>query len=361
MSLSSIVLFIIILLALVIVHELGHFLAAKALGVKVDEFAFGFPPKKWGETEYIFNALPLGGYVKIHGEDGGAELAKDKRALLSKKWWEQIFVLVAGVAMNMIFAFIILIILAMGTTEVGENDVLYAQATQKKLIVVDSITDSPGYKAGIRIDDEIVAMTAGEEKLANLTTKDAIAFIAKHQDGVAVTFQNEKGVRNTATVAPVYGIAKDKKVIGIGLATFGEVHLTFLQGIIKGAGDMVNMSILVAQGFATLIKTLVAGKSVSDQVAGPIGIAKVVHKAKEIGYSHVAYLAAILSINLAFFNILPFPALDGGRTAVILGETLFRRKLSRNFFTKMNTAGFLFLMLLFVLVTGREILALFIK
>jgi regulator of sigma E protease len=359
MSLFSIFLFIIILIALVVVHELGHFLAAKALKVRVDEFAFGFPPKlfskKFGETEYVFNALPLGGYVKIHGEDGEEGEAPDKRSLASKAWWQQLIVLLGGVTMNMLFALLILILLALGKTTVGEDDALFARAIDKKLMVTEVMENSPAYKAGLKEGDEILSLSRASGMSSFSTTKDAIAFIQKSDEPIKIVYKNKDGVEDALTIAPVFGILENKKAIGVGLNIEGVAKLSFIEAVQKGSHDLIRFTVLIAKAFKDFFVTLFSGGSIADQVAGPVGLAKVVHQAEQMGLKTVALLAAIISINLAFFNILPFPSLDGGRSAIVIGEAIVRRKMNKKLFGMLNAIGFSFLMLLFVVVTIKDI------
>jgi regulator of sigma E protease len=160
MSLSAILLFIIILLVLVIVHEFGHFIVAKLTNMRVDEFAFGFPPrvfaKKFGETTYAINALPLGGYVSIWGENGSEE-DKEKggakhhpRAFGNRPWWAQLLVLVAGVTMNMLLALCIFIGISYGTVTVSANDEVYgSRIKESSLIVAEVSKESPAYKLSL--------------------------------------------------------------------------------------------------------------------------------------------------------------------------------------------------------------------
>lgn len=359
MSLFSIFLFIVILVALVVVHELGHFLAAKALKVRVDEFAFGFPPKlfskKVGETEYVFNALPLGGYVKIHGEEGEEGGVPDKRSLASKAWWQQLIVLLGGVTMNMLFALLILIVLALGKTPVGEDDALFARATDKKLIVTEVIENSPASLAGIKAGVEIVSLSRTLEAPTFGTTREAIDFIQKSDAPLRIVYKEKEGVESAVTIAPVFGLLEGKKAIGVGLNIEGLAKLSFFEAVEKGWNDLVRFTVLIAKAFKDFFATLLSGGNVADQVAGPVGLAKVVHTAEQMGLRTVALLAAIISINLAFFNILPFPSLDGGRAIIVVGEAIVRRKMNKKLFGALNAIGFSFLMLVFVLVTIKDI------
>ena len=364
MSLSSIIIFLVMLLVLVLVHEFGHFIAAKLLKIRVDEFAFGFPPKlfskKIGETEYIFNALPLGGYVKIHGEDGTEENKKDPRSFASKKWWQQVIVLIAGVTMNVLFAYLVFIGLSLGNKIVDSSDPLFERAFNKHLMIVDVTEHGPADLAGVLPGSEIVSVTGKTGSLTKLTAEDMIAFVGKNQEGVSMRYKDTEGTLDIVTLAPVFGIIKDKKALGVSLATEGTVQLTLTEGIKAGVAEANHMLVQIVVAFKTLFHKLLTGNNVSDQLAGPIGVAKAVHSAERMGTASVFFLAAILSLNLAFFNILPFPALDGGRLAIVLGEALFRKKLKHSLFIKINTIGFLFLMLVFILVTGKELLHLFI-
>jgi regulator of sigma E protease len=359
MSLFSIFLFIVILIALVIVHELGHFLAAKALKVRVDEFAFGFPPKlfskKFGETEYVFNSLPLGGYVKIHGEDGEEGGAPDKRSLASKSWWQQLIVLLGGVTMNMLFALLILIVLALGKTPVGEDDALFARATDKKLIVTEVLENSPASLAGIKAGVEIVSLSRTLEAPTFNTTREAIDFIQKSDAPLRIVYKEKEGAESTVTIAPVYGLLEGKKAIGVGLNIEGLAKLNIFEAVKKGWSDLIRFTVLIAKAYKDFFATLLSGGNVADQVAGPVGLAKVVHTAEQMGLRTVALLAAIISINLAFFNILPFPSLDGGRSVIVIGEAIVRRKMNKKLFGALNAIGFSFLILVFVLVTIKDI------
>ncbi len=363
MSLFSSIIFLVMLLVLVIVHEFGHYIAAKLLKIRVDEFAFGFPPKifskKIGETEYILNALPLGGYVKIHGEDGTEENKKDPRSFASKKWWQQTIVLLAGVTMNVLFAYVVFIGLSLGSKVVDSSDPLFARAVNKQLIIVDVTERSPADLAGILPGSQVLKITGKTGSLSKLTSEDMIAFVGKNQEGVSMTYKDTEGKIDTVILAPVFGIIKDKKALGVALSTEGTVRLTLFEGLRAGITEANQMSVNIVLAFKTFFYKLLTGNNVSDQLAGPIGVAKAVHSAERMGISAVFFLAAILSLNLAIFNIVPFPALDGGRLAIVLGEALFRKKLKHSLFIKINTFGFMFLMLVFVLVTGKEILHLF--
>lgn len=360
MTTFSIFLFIAIVLIIVLVHEFGHFIAAKLMGVRVDEFAFGFPPKlfsfKRGETEYVFNALPLGGYVKIHGEDGEEGGKDNHRSLASKPWWKQLIVLLAGVAMNMVLACILFLSISFGSVPVAEDSPLFERAVKKELVIVSVYEGSPAFRAGIREGDIVTRLKGGSAVLTNFTTKSAVDFIAAHPDEISLTYKTPKGVEDTVTLAPVFGIVKDKKVIGVALDTVGYVKLTFAESVQKGFRDTKEFTKQIASAFGTFFNDLMHGKNISSQLAGPVTIAKAVDRAHDVGFDSVLFLAAVLSINIAFFNILPIPALDGGRAAIVIGERIAKRKMNKKLFAKLNTYGFIFLMVVSVLVIIKDII-----
>lgn len=358
MTAFSIFLFIVILLVIVIIHEFGHFIAAKLMGVRVDEFAFGFPPKlfsiKKGETEYVFNSIPLGGYVKIHGEDGEEGSKDAHRSLAHKKWWQQLIVLLAGVGMNMVLACLLFLAVSFGMTTVAEDNPLFARAEKTDLIVTSVYEGSPAFRAGLKEGDVITKIEGKSAARTHFTTKEAVDFIAANPDSVTITYKNAKQGEDTVTLAPVFGIVKDKKIIGVTLDTVGYVKLTFFESIKKGFTDTYYVTNQIVSSFGTFFTDLMHGKNVSSQLAGPKTIAKAVGRAEEVGLESVAFLAAVLSINIAFFNILPIPALDGGRAAIVVGERIARRKMNKNLFAKLNTYGFIFLMVVSVLVIIKD-------
>ena len=196
----SIILFIIILLVLVMVHEFGHFIVGKMTGCRVDEFAFGFPPtlwkKKWGETEYKFNLIPIGGYVKIWGEDGGDN--HDKRMFGNRPKWAQILVLLAGVAMNWLLAFVIFFAIAHGNATVEANDAMYKdKIVDPKMYILDVTKNSPAYMSGLRPDYEILSIESKGSK-ANIGNADETKkFLTTNIDNdILIKWKNGKGCRS---------------------------------------------------------------------------------------------------------------------------------------------------------------------
>lgn len=367
MSVSAIFLFLVILLVLVIVHEFGHFIVAKWVGMRVDEFAFGFPPrifgKKIGETLYAINLLPLGGYVSIWGENGSDEDKKENgaahhpRAFGNRPWWAQMLVLVAGVAMNMALALFIFIFISYGTIEISTSDQTYGSRVKNaQLMIVDSSVDSPAYKAGIVPGSILLDVKARNATASLVSTTSLVSFIESHQnDPFLITYKKPDGVIASTTIAAVYGIVPEKKVLGIALDSVGTVKTTALEAIKIGAFRTYNITQLTLEGLGGLVTSLFKGESVMESLSGPVGIAKIVNQTSDYGYAAVLTLVAILSINLAIFNILPFPALDGGRMIVVLIEAVGRRKIPFKYYSWTNAVGFSLLMLLLIVVTIHDI------
>jgi len=366
MSISAILLFVIILLVLVVVHEFGHFIVAKLTKMRVDEFAFGFPPrlfaKKVGETVYAFNAIPLGGYVSILGENGSEEDKKEHgatnnpRAFGNRPWWAQLLVLVAGVAMNMILALIIFIGISYGEVRMSIDDPIYGHRVTKPLLIVTEVSkESPAFKAGIVPGSSITKVINGGAT-ANLTTATSlITFIGSHQNTpFTITYTSSTGEVKTTTVASVYGIIPEKKALGIALDMIGTVKISFLESIPLGFERTIILTSMTFTGLADVVRSALNGDSVLESLSGPVGIAKIVGETSEYGYSAVLTLVAALSINLAIFNILPLPALDGGRIVVVLIETCIRRKIPIRYYSWVNSVGFLLLIALLIVVTIND-------
>lgn len=367
MSISALFLFLLILLVLVIVHEFGHFVVAKLTNMRVDEFAFGFPPKiyskKKGETTYSINALPLGGYVSIWGENGSESdndhggVKNHPRAFANRPWWAQLLVLIAGVTMNMLLAWFIFVSISYGKIQMSAEDETYGkQVTNPSLMVVDAAPDSPAYKAGIVPGSTLIEMKSVGTK-SNLTTPESlISFVASHQnDAIFISYKSPENIIKSTVIAAVYGIIPDKKAIGISVENVGTLETNPIQAIKIGTSRVYDMTILTVTGLKTLFTSAINGESVIKSLSGPVGIAKIVGRTSSYGYQAILTLVAVLSINLAIFNILPLPALDGGRMVVVIIESIIRKKIPFKYYSWVNTLGFSLLMLLLIIVTIHDI------
>jgi regulator of sigma E protease len=393
----TIIICILILLLLVLIHEAGHFFAAKLSGVKVEEFAFGFPPRlfsiKRGETNYVFNALPIGGYVKIFGENGEVakgERYKDKdKNFVNKSPWIKIFILSAGVIMNIVLAYVLITISLYGTTnfQVDSNTREYqtflkeGRIKDEYLVVANVLDKSPAKRSGITVGDKVDHIYLNQEDqegkvllYKNLdlnqssedVTKNIVANLndpnSAFSDSVTFVYENGNGV-STTTIAGVYGLegSQNEKLVGISFVKFARVNLkpeeAFRIGFIK-TGEAITGTL---SGFWELFANLIKSGKISENISGPVGIFNMVGEASHLGFDYLLLFAAILSISLAVFNILPFPALDGGRILFVLIEWITRKKISEKWQGILNGAGFIILVLLMVIVSARDVIHLFVK
>ena len=364
----EILIFIIVLVALIVVHEFGHFVAAKLSGMRVDEFGIGFPPRaltfaKKGETEYTLNWLPLGGFVKIYGENGEQEAGAeggDPRAFTSKPRWVQAIVLVAGVAMNLLFAYVLITgALVAGTPRALSEDEL-GVARDARLIVANVLPGSPAHEAGLAPGDTILSAEDGHYLFEGIDPKEFTQFVAQGLGNatVALTVKHANGDEETVFARPEKGVVSadpERAALGVEVAPVGVVPVSFGKALVEGAKLTWGATILTAQGlwhFFSGVFTLSADLS---QVAGPVGIAGIVGGASAQGIGYLFSIMAIISINLALINLIPVPALDGGRLLFVAIESIIRRPINVSVARTVNAIGFLLLILLMVVVTTNDI------
>lgn len=361
----DILIFFVILFALVLVHEWGHFAAARAFKIRVDEFAFGFPPRlfsvKKGETEYSFNALPIGGYVKIHGEDPEKMEPNDPdraRSLMARPKWQQATVIVAGIIMNIVLAWALLTAsLAIGAP--ASADGAPYPVRDAKLTVVALAPDSPAKTAGIREMDAILGVSAGTDSVAPTAPQDVIDFVGG-RGGEEVAFMLERGGETIVLSAvPQDGIVLGRAAVGITMDQVGTMRVPLHLAPIEGAKRTWYVTEMTAVGLYEFFSKAFIGQANLDQVTGPVGIVKAVGTAADSGFSDTLVFAAIISINLAIINLIPFPALDGGRLLFVGIEAIIRRSIPVKVAGYANLVGFALLMLLMLVVTANDVMKLF--
>ncbi|MDB5225349.1 MAG: hypothetical protein JWL87_301 [Candidatus Adlerbacteria bacterium] len=362
--------FIVILVALIWVHELGHFSVAKLFKIRVDEFAIGFPPKllrvRWGETDYTFNLLLLGGFVRIHGENPNdlAPGEQDPRALTSKNRGIQAAVMLAGIAFNLIFAWLALSASFMAGVPAAAGEEALGPVTAPQVLISAVRPDSPADRAGIKAGDIIERVETGDALLDTNTLStnkqaDAVqAFIADHQDESLVITVTRKDAEQTFLAKPEAGIADGRKVIGVEFGDVGILKLPVHLALVQGAIEFKEMVVLTAQGLGTFFGQLFMGRADFAQVSGPIGIAGVGSSAVEKGFAVAARVAALISINLALINLLPVPGLDGGRLVIIAVEAVIRRPVSPKIVNALMLAGLVLIIILMVVVSVHDVVRL---
>lgn len=383
----TLLIFFIVLGMLVFVHELGHFLAAKKAGVQVDEFGFGYPPRalkigrKWG-TLFTLNWIPFGGFVKILGENYEKETAgndslrsqdashislreryqpfpKEGKNFteVSKKW--QAAILASGVIFNLLFAwFLFSLGFLIGLPTPVEND-LGGEVRNPALTIVSVLPNSPAQNAGLKTGDKIkeISLSNGEI-LKNLTPEYVSDFINNSSAGILIEI--DRGGKNLDfEIMPEAGIEKDRKIIGISMDMIGTLSLPVHKAVYEGGRATFDITYLTVGGIANLIKEGIKGKADISQVAGPVGIISLVGDASRLGFVYLITFTALISINLAIINLVPFPALDGGRIVFVAIEGITKKPINPKFASVLNTAGFALLILLMLFITYRDVLKLF--
>ena len=366
----TIIIFIIVLAVLIFVHELGHFIVARACGIRVDAFALGFGPKlvswkfpskkviKNGETEYSIRLIPFGGYVKIFGEDLNDETINGpdaNRSFVHKPKWQQALVLAAGIIFNFIFAFILYIsAFSLGVTASTDAFTQYNQYSGNPRIMITDLTEKdPAYVAGLRQWDVIKDVSV--DGMTGSDIQSIQDTIQKSQGHPILVDYIHDGKALSVEVTPTTTVVQGKYAIGIEYGGVVDVRLPFFLAIKEGASYTWGMMENTVIGLATFVATIFRGTADFAQVSGPVGIAGFVGSAASFGFSSLLLITALISINLGVINLVPFPALDGGRILFVIIEAIFRRRISSKVANVLNTVGFVLLMGLMVLVTYNDV------
>lgn len=322
---------VIIFCMLIFVHELGHFITAKLCGVKVNEFAIGMGPaffkRQRGETLYALRVFPIGGYCAMEGED---EDSDDERAFNNKPAWQRAIVLAAGSFMNLLTAILLMIIIA-----------FYVGQATTTIDVVNE--DSPAYEAGIMAGDEVIALNGTDLK----EWTDLQTIVGKNEGEPVVFTVLRGGQEKEITVIPEYDKETDRSIVGV---TPMKEHRP-IASIGAGVANTWNMTVMMYD----LLGQLITGDASAKELSGPVGIVYVVNDSAKMGLIYVVYLAALLSLNLAVINMLPFPALDGGRLIFLLIRKITGKRVTDEMEGKVHFIGIMLLMVLMVYVTWNDI------
>lgn len=386
----TILVFIIILSILVLVHEFGHFLAARKSGMRVYEFGLGFPPRAFGvyrdpvtkkfvwvgrgksglretvggeprieeypATVYSVNWLPLGGFCKIKGESG--EAAGETDSFGHHTAWRRIAVLVAGVVMNILFAAVLLGIgFGIGIpADVSDGVPPGATIVEEPGIVVQEVVKgSPADEAGFHFGDRIVSV----DDRPVTSTAEFVEYVSRHGEqeiDIGVKKQDDRIVAAIVRPRPLEDGGAPK--VGLHLGDVAVIRYPWYEALPKGFVAAFVGLINVFVAFFILIKELIMGRGLAFDVAGPVGIASVVGASARLGIQYLIHVTATISLSLAAINILPIPALDGGRVLFVLIEKITRKKVPMEYEQLAHTIGFVLLMILIVVVTWRDVVGL---
>ena len=318
----TVLIFLAIIVALVLVHEVGHFVAARARGVRVNEFGIGFPPKLvrlWndGETEYTLNWLPLGGYVRMEGEEGESD---DPRSFVRQGLGTRLLILLSGVAMNFALAFLIFTIIAWNFEPTAETRVESVAA------------GSPASTIGL-VEGDVITKVDGRSfpYFENVAPTTYMRERAGQQVTITVERSSGETVELPVTLRGPEDVAAGKGALGIGARyVLGDtVPRSPLDAVRIGAQRTLEACALVLGALGDLVTSIVSNPGQAPPVAGPIGIAQAVGTVRSQAPPVVLFwLIAVISANLAVVNLLPFPPLDGGRIAFALIQAVTRNRIS---------------------------------
>lgn len=350
--------FIIVIGVLVFVHEFGHFIFAKRAGMRVEEFGFGFPPRIWGvkkgETIYSINAIPFGGFVKILGEEG--EAPDNPRSFSSKPVGSRLKVIVAGVVMNFFLAVALLMLGNFLGLRIGlVDDEISADAQEKQVQIIQVSQGSPADTAGLKLLDEVIGFKANDQIIPVFKVEDVQNYVRDHAGQRVMMVIQRSSETLQREVIPRANPPTGQGALGVSLALTGIVKYPWYDAVWRGVYDAVILTMNTVIGYFILFKTLlIHGKLMAD-VSGPVGIANLTGQAARIGINYLMQFTAMISINLAVLNIIPFPALDGGRALMIITEKIKGSPVNKRIEQSVNTVGFSLLIALMIYVTVKDI------
>jgi regulator of sigma E protease len=350
---GSIIIFIIVLSILVLAHEAGHFFMARRAGVLVEEFGFGLPPriigKKIGKTIYSLNMLPFGGFVRLHGENSEEEITHPKEAFLNKSKKARTVIITAGVIMNFLLAIIAFAIVYSFSGIPKET---------KDVRVIEIAPGSPAQSSGLIVGDTIKTIDKTE-----VSSVEQFIDLVGQKKGKKTQVQVERTVNKEKSiiklnVTPRENPPADEGPLGVAISTteiyFPPLWQRPFVGVYYGFQDAIFWGKTIINGFAKIFTDLFAGQAPKD-LAGPVGIFAVTSQAAKEGTLTLINFVGILSVNLAILNIIPFPALDGGRLLFIGIELILGKKVLPKVEATIHTIGMIILLTLILGITVHDI------
>ncbi|MBU1031922.1 M50 family metallopeptidase [Patescibacteria group bacterium] len=359
----SIIVFVITLLILVLVHEFGHFLVAKKFGIKVEEFGFGIPPRAWGkkigETIYSMNWLPFGGFVRLMGEDEVDMMTIDKKSrdFRAKTVWQRILVVLAGVSMNLVLAWALFYIVI-----ISQNFRIIYPVPEQAVYILRTQEGFPAQSAGVRSGEKLFKID--NQKISDIDMARKL-IQEKKGEAVALTLSDIDG-KNIRSVDVIPKKADNGDfLIGVIFSPIPfKQYLTLQEKMFSGISYSWDLTRLTFYGLGTLSGQLFSegfGQA-SESISGPVGLAVITNDILSLGWIAVLpylWFVGIISLTLAIFNILPIPALDGGRLLFLTIEAVTRKKVKADVERMVHQIGFLILMGLIILITYSDIRKLF--
>ncbi|TAL19933.1 RIP metalloprotease RseP [Patescibacteria group bacterium] len=356
--LFTLFIFLILLLVLVLAHEAGHFFAAKKAGVAVEEFGFGFPPRaasvKRGGTVYSFNWVPLGGFVRLKGETG---ISKDKDSFSEQSWPKRLLVIAAGVLMNFVLAAVLFSIgYTIGVPQELNVRLPYgARVRERSVQILSVLPGSPAEKSGIQSGDALVSFDG-----AVIESAGRFREIVQSKKDTSVTIGVRRGGQNFEFAITPQSLPETNRVgVGVALADIGVVYYPWYLAPLGGLRATAVFTGEIIKAFGGLMVNLVRTGKPGIEVSGPVGIAVLGGEVARLGFVYLLQFAALLSLNLGVINILPVPALDGGRVLFLVIEKFRGRAVSPRVESLVHQVGFSLLLLLVAYVTLHDVLRFF--
>lgn len=352
----SIIAVIVFISVLILAHEWGHFFAARAFRVRVDEFGFGFPPRLFSRVRngvrYSFNLLPFGGFVKIFGEHGEGQ--GEHASFISRPAWQRFIILAAGVGVNVLCAwFLFSAAAAIGLPQIAEEGV------SAPVSVIGVMPDSPAERAGLKLGDKILEMHGREVTLRIEKEEDVSDFVDAYR-GEEVTLVVARQDSVIEIMATPRAIAPEGEgPLGVALGRIVIEKVPWYRAPVVGFESLVQSTSAIVRGLASLVRDLAATGRAPGSVSGPIGILLFARDSGALGASYFLQFVGVLSINLAVLNFLPIPALDGGRVLFIVIEKIRGRRIAPRVEDTAHMAGFIVLILLMLVVTWRDVVKFF--
>ena len=327
---------VLLFLILIVIHEFGHFIAAKLLGVKVNEFAVGFGPRLFGfqgkETKYSFNLVPLGGYCAMEGED---EESGDSRAFCNKSAWRRFLIVVMGAVFNLVFGLILVAI------------ILAPQKVFVSTTIAEFSENAVTQQSGLQVDDKIIEIEGRkifgvyDMNYAFTNVEDGALDMVVLRDGKKVELKDVKF--ETEEEQGITYLKWDFKVYGIKKTVWNYVKQTF--------STTVSYCMIIWRSLLDML----GGKYGISAISGPVGVTVAIADAAKQSLLNLLPMMALITVNLGIFNLLPVPALDGGRLVFILFEMIFRKKVPEKYEAVVHTVGFMALIAFMVLVAAKDI------
>lgn len=346
------------LIALMVIHEFGHFILAKKFGVKVEEFGLGYPPrilgKKIGETIYSLNLIPFGAHVRIAGEEGGG--IEDYRSFAGLPIWQRVAIVLGGIFSFWIVALILFIIVFGLGAEVPVSDEVNNNLLNAKVKIVAVAADSPAFTAGLKGGDAIIKVKDKNLNVLDIKTINDFQNFVKINQGEEINLTIERN-NNTFDVSliPRDSPPADEGPVGVALqkmAVIVQKH-RWQEAPLQGTKYCIDLTIKAVQGLVDLVLGIFTGRGVPQgvEMTGPVGITVLLARAFEFGPGFFLYFIGAIAILVALFNLLPIPALDGGKLLFLAIEKIKGKTVSFKTEQTITTTFFFLLIILAIFVT----------